>query len=180
MSPLPSFVVLVPVGAAADVQGYGVWYLLVLALCTGIGRLPAALLLYLAADKFEDAILRRRRLFGLSHKEVERFGKRLGKSGRRDWWLLFMMNGIPLFPTMVLSLACGFVKVPRRMFITATFLGSMLNGLFYVSIGYAGLRVAETLSGLELAGQIVGGLLLIAAIGWVVYRRQQTRRPKRK
>lgn len=176
ISPLPSFIVLVPVGAAASAQEYAVWCLAVLALCSAFGRLPAALLLYWFADRFEDVVLKHRNLFGVTHSEIERFGKRLGKSGRRDWVILFLMNGLPVFPTMVLSLACGFVKVPKRMFVTTVFAGSILNALCYLGIGYVGIRVAETLSGLELAGQLVGGALLLAGVWWLIWRQHRKRR----
>jgi uncharacterized membrane protein YdjX (TVP38/TMEM64 family) len=129
--------------------------------------------LYWLADRFEGTVLRHRKLFGVSHAEVQRFGERLGKSGRRDWMLLFLMNGIPVFPTMLLSLASGFVKVPRRMFASAVFFGSILNAICYLTIGYVGLRVAETLGGLELAGQIVGGVLLVAVLVWLIRRRKR-------
>jgi len=174
-SPIPSFVVLVPAGAAADAQGKGLWYLLVLVLFSAIGRIAGATILYWLADKFEDRLLGSgRRFFGISHKEVEQFGRRLGRAGKRDWLLLFMMNAVPIFPAAVLSLRCGFMKVRYRMFLACTFFGTMVNALIYLAIGYAGFRTAEALRNIEIATQIVIGLILIALVVWLIRKRKRS------
>lgn len=174
-SPLPSFIVLVPSGVAAQVQGHPVWYLGILALFSGIGRIAGATILYHVADKLENRLLRRRRIFGFSHEQIESLGSRLGKSVRRDWGLLFVMSAIPIFPTAVLSLACGFIKVPYKLFISATFFGTLINAMIYMSIGYGGLAAAETLDGFEVASQVVTALLVLAAVTWLIYRRRVLR-----
>ncbi|HYH74827.1 MAG TPA: VTT domain-containing protein [Candidatus Saccharimonadales bacterium] len=173
ISPLPSFIVLVPAGAVAQVQGMPLWYIGVLALLSAVGRVAGAIILYWLADRFEDAVFGRRRLFGFSHKEVERFGRRLGRSGRRSWFLLFTMHALPIFPTALLSLACGFVKVPYRMFLTTTFFGTIVNAVIYMGIGYAGIMAAGLLDGLELAGQIITALLLVVLLVWLFRRHRR-------
>jgi membrane protein DedA with SNARE-associated domain len=175
-SPLPSFAVLVPVGAAAAARHVPLWHITLMALCAGIGRLPAALIWYWLAGHFEGAILKGRSFWGVSHAQVIRFSKRLGTSGSRDGMILFILNALPVFPTMLLSAACGFVGVPKRMFVLATFFGSIVNGLCYLAIGYAGLQAAELISNLELAGQIVGGVLAVGAVLLVLQRRRISRR----
>jgi membrane protein DedA with SNARE-associated domain len=159
--------VLVPAGAVAEAQGRGVWYLLVLIVCSAFGRIAGASVLYWLADKFEDRLLSNGRHFlGVSHKEIERFGQRLGKAGKRDWILLFLMNAVPIFPGAVTSLACGFIKVRFRMFVLCTFFGTMVNALIYLSLGYTGFKVAEALRGIEIGTQIVLGLLILLVIVW--------------
>lgn len=177
-SPIPSFVVLVPAGAAAEAQGSAAWYLLVLVLFSATGRVSGAAILYWLADKFEDRLLTNgRRFFGISHKEVEKFGQRLGRAGKRDWLVLFLMNAIPIFPGAVLSLGCGFVKVKYRMFLACTFFGTMVNALIYLSIGYAGFRTAEALRNIEIATQIIVGLCIIGIAAWIIHKRR-TRKTK--
>lgn len=176
ISPIPSFVVLLPAGAAAQVQGVGWWYLMVLALLSACGRTPASVILYLVADKGEDWVLAHgRRFFGISHQQLERYGARLGES-RRDWVGLFLLNAIPVVPTALLSLTCGFIKLRLRVFVTATFCGTALNALAYLSVGYAGVRAVAALRHLELFGQLAGGAIVLVLAGWFVYHQRKGRK----
>lgn len=179
ISPIPSFVVLIPGGAAAQVQGFSWWYLPILAVVGAAGRILASMLLYLLADKGEDLLLGKgRRFFGISHEQLERYGERLsGKS--RDWWALFALNAIPVLPTSLLSLACGFIKVRFSLFVSATFVGTAVNGCFYLTVGYAGLQAASALQHLELAFQLITIAACIGLLIWLLYYRKQRRRGKK-
>lgn len=176
ISPLPSFVVLIPAGAAAEVQGRGVWALVWLAVIAGFGRVLAAMILYNVARKSEEALLKsNRRFFGISHSDVTKLSSRLGRTPRRDWLILFLMNGTPMLPTAPLSLACGFLKIPFKMFVSATFLGSIVNGFIYMLLGYAGFKGTEQLERLEAAGYIATALLVLV-ITILIFRWQRKRR----
>lgn len=173
ISPIPSFLVMVPAGVAAQAQGHGVLYLIILSAIASVGRMIAGTILYYLADKLEDIIFaKNRRFFGLSHKEIEGFGKRLSsKHTKHTWLLLFALSAVPFLPTATLSLTCGFIKIRFRTFITSNFIGSIFNGVFFLYLGYAGLETARLLSKLELVGQIVGAILVLVLIGWLVWRR---------
>lgn len=169
LSPIPAFAVLVPAGAAANVQDRPLWFLGILTVCCGIGRALGACLMYWLANKFENVILGKgRSFFGATHKDVEELGKRLTGKPARDWSALFLMTAIPIFPGAFLSLACGFIKMRFDLFITATFAGTMVSGLFFLSIGYFGLQTLASIKNVELASQIVGGILLVLLIVWAV------------
>jgi membrane protein DedA with SNARE-associated domain len=173
ISPVPSFLVLVPAGATAAARDYAYWYLFVLMVCSAVGRICGSVILYKAADKLEDVALKRRRFFGVSHKQIERIGQRVGQGRKRDWAMLFLINAVPVFPTAMLSLACGFLKVNFKMFVFCAFFGTMINALIFMSIGYLGVRVTETLQGFQLAGRITTAIVLIALLIWFVnYRRR--------
>jgi len=176
ISPVPSFLVLVPAGAAAAARGYAYWYLLVLMVCSALGRICGSVILYKAADKLEDVILKRRRFFGVSHEQIERVGKRIGQGRKRDWAALFIINAVPVFPTATLSLICGFLKIDFRMFVICNFFGTMINALIFMSIGYAGAHVAETLRGIALAGRITSVIVFIGLVGWFITYRKRLRR----
>lgn len=179
ISPIPSFVVMIPAGAAAQVQQIGWWYLPVLALIGAAGRLVASVILYVLADKGEDLLFGKgRRLFGLSHKQLEKYGERLSGT-KRDWVALFMLNAIPILPTSLLSLACGFIKVNFKMFMITTYFGSAVNALIYMSIGYAGIQAADTLQNFNVFFQIITIILVIMLLVWLL-RYQQRRRRKSK
>lgn len=168
VSPIPSFLVLVPAGAATQAQGSGVWYLLVLAVLSGVGRIVGAVLQYWVADKSEDLLLaKKRRLFGLRHADIERLGARLG--GKRDWWVLFTVNAVPIFPIALLALACGFLKVRFWLFVTATFFGTIINAVIYLLIGYGGVQAAGALRNLELASQIMLIIVVVLVVWAAIY-----------
>ncbi|HET8671155.1 MAG TPA: VTT domain-containing protein [Candidatus Saccharimonadales bacterium] len=172
-SPIPSFMVLVPTGAIAHAQDRGLLYLGVLAVFSAMGRIAAAAILYKLADTFEDRLLAKgRRIFGLSHTEIEGLDRRLNRAGKYEGIVLFVMNAIPIFPTGALSLACGFIKIRFRLFIICTFFGTMINALIYMSIGYGGVKAASALSGLELASKIVVAVLILTLVAWLIHRRR--------
>lgn len=167
-SPIPAFAVLIPAGAAAQVQGVAPWYIVLLALLAGVGRVCGAAIVYWLADKFEDLLFNRGRpFFGATHKDVEQLGKKLTGKPARDWALLFLMNAIPIFPGAFLSLACGFIKVRFDLFITGTFVGTTISAAFFLYLGYLGVKTLAQLNNLELATQIVGIIIGIALLVWV-------------
>lgn len=175
-SPIPSFVVLIPAGAAALVQGISWWYLPVLALIGASGRVLGSLILYFIADKSEDWLFGGgRRWFGVSHKQIESVGRRFSGSGR-DFLALYLLNAVPVLPTSLLSLTCGFIKINLRTFVIATFLGSATNALFYMSLGYVGFTAAAQLRELDVALQIAAGAIIIVLVAWILYRKNKKRK----
>jgi len=178
ISPIPSFVVLIPAGAAAQVQGVGWWYLLPLALIAGVGRILASMILYLVADKAEDWLFGKgRRLFGVTHQKLESYGERFSGK-RRDFFVLFLLNAVPVLPTSLLSLTCGFIKIRFSFFVWATYFGSAVNAVCYMSIGYAGIQIASGLRHFELASQIAAITVVASLLGWFIYLRFKKRRTK--
>lgn len=175
ISPIPSFLVLIPAGAAAHVQQASWWYLPILALIGASGRIVASVILYLLADKSENMLFGNgRRWFGLTHKQVERYGRRLSEA-KRDWLVLFLLNAIPVLPTSLLSLACGFIKINLKMFVLATFFGSAVNGLIYLSLGYAGLQAAGWLRSADAILQILMLLTVAGLLLWLLHYRRNRR-----
>ncbi len=177
ISPIPSFVVLLPAGAAAQVQGVSWWYIPVLALIAACGRIIASVILYVIADKGKDWLFNSgRKFFGVTHKQLERYGRRLSGSNR-DLLVLFLFNAIPVLPTSLLSLACGFIKVRFRIFLIATFWGTVVNASIYLAIGFAGVRVASALQNLELVFQIVAIVISVSLLVWL-FRYQAKKRSR--
>lgn len=169
VSPIPSFVVLIPAGAAAEVQGVNWWYLVPLGFIGAAGRALASIILYTVADKAEDWLFGKgRRFFGVTHKRLESYGQRFSGTSR-DFIVLFLLNAIPVVPTSLLSLTCGFIKIRFRLFVCATFFGSAVNAVIYMAIGYAGIQAAASLQYLDVAFQVIAILLAVSLIGWVFY-----------
>lgn len=173
LSPIPSFVVMIPAGAAAQVQGASWWYLLPLAIFAALGRLLASMILYGVADKAEDWLLGKgRKFFGVTHKQLEGYGQRVSGTSR-DFAALFLLNAVPVFPTSLLSLSCGFIKVRFKLFVGATFLGSAVNAVIYMSVGYAGIQAAVEFQDLQAVLQIIFALAAVSLVGVFIYRRKK-------
>lgn len=172
ISPIPSFLVLIPAGASVRVQGLPLWYILVLALLCGVGRVVGGSILYFIAHRLEHALLGSRRIFGLTHKDILKLSKRLGDRRKvwRIWTLLFVLHALPVFPGTLLSAGSGFIKIPYQTFATATFFGSVVNACVYIWIGYAGMQTAHLLNKLGAAGNIITVAILLALLIWLIVR----------
>ncbi|HTH72584.1 MAG TPA: VTT domain-containing protein [Candidatus Pristimantibacillus sp.] len=179
ISPIPSFVVMLPAGALAHLQGQSWWYLWILAVFAALGRVPASLLLYFVADKSEDWLFGKgRRLFGVSHKQLESIGKRFSGSPR-DFTVLFLLNAIPVIPTSLLSLTCGFIKLRLKLFIVATFFGTGVNAFIYMLVGYTGIQAAGWLGRLDAASTwTAAGLAIILVAAGLYYYWRHWRAPE--
>jgi membrane protein DedA with SNARE-associated domain len=178
ISPIPSFVVFIPAGAAAQVQHVGWWYLIPLGFVGAAGRLVASSILYVVADKAEHWLFGKgRRFFGVTHKQLQSYGRRF--SGRpRDLLVLFLLNAVPVLPTSMLSLTCGFIKIPYRTFVVATYFGSAVNATIYMSVGYAGVHAIAKLQHVQAAFQIVFVAAVVGIVGWFLYYYRQKKRDR--
>ncbi len=179
VSPIPSFVVMLPAGIAAQVQGVAWWHLPALGLLGGLGHTLGSIVLYTFANKAEGWLLHgRRTFFGLTHAQVARYGKKF--SGKpKDFALLFTLNALPVIPTALLSVTCGFIKVNFRMFVAATFLGAAVNAVIYLGVGYAGVEAISRLHGVESAFEVASIVLVIVACCWLLYYLQTKKRKGR-
>jgi membrane protein DedA with SNARE-associated domain len=178
ISPIPSFVVLIPAGAVASAQSLPLWYLLWLAALCGAGRVAGGSLLYWLAYRLEGAIFRKRTLFGVTRKKIDNLSKRLGDRRKiwRVWLILFTLHSLPVFPGTLLSAGSGFIKIEYRVFATATFFGSIVNALFYLLIGYTGIRATEYLHRFGALTDMLGLLIILALVVWFAIYHYQKRK----
>lgn len=164
IAPIPSGPVMLVMGSLAQVQGYSLVALFLLSLAAAGGKLAGALVVYLVADKAEDIVTHRfARYLGISHEQIESFGKRLG-NGWRDYVLLTVLRALPFVPSAIISAGSGVLKIPLRLFLVATFVGSTLRDAFFMYIGYIGLSGAETLIGRLDSVESVLQVLIIAGV----------------
>lgn len=178
-SPIPAFLILVPAGAVAQSQGQPLFYLFILTVISCVARVVGALVIYLLADKLEDMIFAKRRsLWGVTHKQIEQSGKRLKKKkGSRLWIALFAMHAVPVFPSALLSLAAGFIRLDVSTFVTSLFFGSIISTLFFLGIGYFGLQSAALFADIERASYAVAVLFVIALaiFLWYYFKKRQNK-----
>ncbi len=175
--PIPSPSVMLVTGSVAMVQDYHIYGLIILALLGGLGKTLGASVVYLVVDKVEDIFAGKiTKFLGITHEKIESFGARL-KGGPKDYLIMIVLRAIPVIPSVLISIGSGLLKVPFKLFIISTFIGSALRDFIYIYIGYLGTNVAISLfkriagikSWMEILA-VAGAILLIA---YLYYRRRK-------
>lgn len=137
---IPATAVMIPAGSLAMTQGYGLMFLLWLALISTITKTVASWLLYVLGDKAENAIVRRFGwLFGVKSGDVEKIGERFSGGWKDDLVLLFLRTA-PFVPTPPVSIICGVIRFNLRTYLWTTFVGFLIKNIAYLYIGYAGIK----------------------------------------
>ena len=145
IAPIPSGPVMLVTGSIASIQGYTLPLLAFLAVVAATGKLLGSLVVYFIADKAEDVItVRFAKFLGITHAQIEAFGKRLG-NGWKDYAALTLLRSLPFVPSAVVSFGAGVLKVPLRPFIFATIVGSIVRDFTFLYFGYIGFGAAEEL-----------------------------------
>jgi len=176
--PIPSPSVMLATGAMAFIQGYLLPGLLVLTILGALGKTLGAMIAYYIADKVEDLLLTGRisKFIGITHEQVESFGKRLGQ-GARDYIILIVLRALPIVPSSLLSLGCGLLKVRFRLFIISTFIGSLIRDFIYIYVGYIGTTIALSFihqtNNMESAVNLLVILIIIIFLGFLYFRRRK-------
>lgn len=159
----------------AAAQSAPFWYLIVVSIIAAVGKTIASVILFVIADRAEDIVLNKiGRFVGVTHKQIESFGARF--SGRpRDYLTLFVIRMTPIIPSAPISLICGFIAIPMRLFVVTTFFGTIIRDFIYLYIGYTGIEAARVLiDGIEGVSSIITIIMLIIAVaigGWILYRK---------
>lgn len=143
ISPLTAALIMGTAGSLAFAQGYTLWHIFILALLASFGRTLGAWVYYFLGDKFENLISKKMsRFIGMKHGDIERIGERFTGHHWKDGGALFLMRATPFFPTTIVSVASGIIKINIKVFLIATYLGHIIKDFFFVYAGYVGLRTA--------------------------------------
>lgn len=139
IGPIPSTLVMTTAGVLAHLDGRTLVYVAWLALLGSLGKTLGTYVYYIIGDKLEDKLVKKYGgFFGLQHEEIEKIGKRFGSHHWKDGGVLFLLRAIPFFPTIPVSIACGVIKMDWRVYLWATYLGTLLKDFVYVYSGFAG------------------------------------------
>lgn len=176
LAPIPSPVVMTVTGSIAAAQTEPMWYLLILSLIAAAGKTIGAVLVYFIAAKAEYILIPRfGRYIGVTHEEVENLGKRLN-GGWKDLWTLLFLRALPIMSSMVVSVCCGFVKIPLRVYVVSTFFGTVIRDFFYLYVGYSGIaalhNLVEGFDSIESVIQAIVALLIVGLTGWIYWKRK--------
>lgn len=177
IAPIPSPLVSTLSGSITATQGLGIPYLLWICLLATTTKTLSAYLFYVIGDKLEDlAVPRFGRYIGVTHAELEYFGKKF-KGSATDWIALTLIRSVPVMPSTPVSLLCGILKIRLRTFFAATFIGFYVRNLCFMLLGYTGLAAAESLmTGIDTAEKVLQILIVAGAagvLGWLYWRRRK-------
>ncbi|MFZ2522112.1 MAG: VTT domain-containing protein [Minisyncoccia bacterium] len=170
IAPIPSPIIMTVTGSLASVQGRGISYLFLLTILGSLGKLLGSLVVYYLADKIEDYFSGvMEKFFGVSHADIESFGKKFtGKT--KDYLIMFFMRAIPIVPSSVVSIGSGVLKIPLKIFVVSTFLGSIVRDFLYIYFGYAGLSVlGDIIHSSESIESIIQLIVFILILSGLVY-----------
>lgn len=176
VAPIPSPAVMLIAGSVSEMQGRGLWALALLAVIGAIGKTAGASVVYMVADKAEDLLMSScGKFFKLSKDDVEKLGSKLG-NGMRDYVVMTFLRAMPVMPSIVISAGSGLLKLPLRLFLISTFLGTIIRDGFYLYAGYAGatflMSLVEQSSAIEKGVQIGIAIAAVLGIGFWLYKKR--------
>jgi membrane protein DedA with SNARE-associated domain len=179
IGPIPAPFVMVTAGSLARLNNNSQLFLLYIAITGAAGKLLVTMLWYLIGDKGEDFVVTKfGKFLGIDKEKIESWGKSFTGS-TKDIGILFLLRAVPIFPTGIVSLVCGIIRIPFKSFTLISFIGIVVRNLIYLYIGYIGLDASKSLAhefgGAEKLLKIGLTLAFIIVIAYIIYAR--TKRP---
>jgi membrane protein DedA with SNARE-associated domain len=180
IAPIPSPAVMLVLGALVEIGEGTVHDLIPLAFIGALGKTLGALVVYFIADKGEDIITRKfGGLWGVTHDDIEHFGKKLGNDVHA-YVLLTVLRALPFLPSVLLSVGSGILKVPRSVFIVSTFFGTIIRDSLYLYVGFVGTEALRSFvdasANVESYVEIAVGLLVLGVLTYFFFRKKRTTR----
>lgn len=177
IAPIPSPLVMTTAGTLAHTQNYTLLYLFWLAVVASLGKTISSWLYYVLADKTEDFVLTRfGKILGFSHKEVENIGRHFN-GARKDDVILLVVRALPIMPTSLVSVVCGFIKLNIRTYLQSTFIGYFIRSFIFLYLGYTGIaaygNVSANIVNIESIAKLSIAVVIVLLLGWVLYKRDK-------
>ena len=176
IAPIPSAGVLVVTGSFAALQERTLTDLVPLIFIAALGKSIGAIIVYFFSDKISRLFFSR---FGswlkVSDEEIAQFGAQFTGT-TRDYLVLTACRALPIVPSSVVSVGCGVLKIPFRLFIITTVIGTIVRDSVFIYAGYTGTdflrRLTERTVDIESYIQI-GIISIIALIFGYLYLRRR-------
>ncbi len=180
IAPIPSPSIMVIAGSFGAVQGYTIGGLALLVLFASIGKTLGGLTMYFIAAKVKDVALPAfGKLVGVSTNDIDRFGARFSGSAY-DYVIYIFLRSVPIIPSILLSFGSGVLRLPLKLFIIGTFVGTVVRDTFYIVVGYKGTEVLGRYLASTSQTESLVELLFVGLFGVVlIYLLIRQRRKKR-
>jgi membrane protein DedA with SNARE-associated domain len=165
--PIPALPMMIMLGVLARNEGYVLPGLVLIALFSALGKTLGAFLIYRVTDKLEDVFVERYgKYFALKPGQIETLGAKLGR-GWVDYVALITLRATPLISSTLISVGCGLLKIPLRLFIISTYLGSVIRDIIYLYIGYTGISTFKKF--LREANEISENIIIAVIVCTILY-----------
>ncbi len=180
VAPIPSPIVMTLAGSLAASHGHSFAYLFVLSGIGAAGKTLGALLVYGVAYVVGNVFVEKfGRAFGVTNADVETLSARIG-TGWHSLFTLTFLRALPIMSSAVVSVGSGIVRVSFPIYVVATIVGTVVRDFFYLYVGFSGVAayhaLVDGLDGIESIIQIVIGVMVVAFLGWMYWRRRKGRR----
>jgi membrane protein DedA with SNARE-associated domain len=179
--PIPALPMMVTLGLLARNGDYILAGLVFIALFSAAGKTLGAYVVYRVTDKLEDVFVERYgKYFGIKPGQIESFGTKLS-NGWTDYLVLITLRATPLVSSTLISVGGGLIKIPLRLFLISTYIGSIIRDTIYLYIGYSGVRTFRKF--MKEADSISETIILVVLISitlYLVYRfyKYKTKSPR--
>lgn len=138
VAPVPSAAVLLITGTLAAVQGRTVIELIPLIVIAATGKTLGAIIVYHFSHHLSRIVFGRfGSWFRVSDDEIRALGSRVTGSVR-DYFIFTAFRALPILPSSVVSVGCGMIKIPIRLFLVTTLLGTIVRDSIFIYAGYQG------------------------------------------
>jgi len=173
--PIPSPSILIVAGSIASIQGYFWTGLFLIVFLGALGKTFGASVIYFVIGKVEDLFSSKiNKFLGITPKQIESFGARLGK-GWRDYIILIIFRALPIVPSSIISVGGSMLRIRFKLFVITTFIGSLIRDSLYIYIGFIGTKAAfsfiENTTSIESVIQIIAIIILVLFLGYLYYKR---------
>lgn len=176
IAPVPSLAVMVASGAFAAVQERTLIDLLPLAVIAAVGKTLGAIIVYYLSGKIGSVIITKFGwFFKVSYEDIEQLGKKI-TGGPRDYFLLSLFRALPILPSSVVSIGCGVLQIPFRLFLVTTFIGTIIRDGIFLYVGYRGTTMLSDLANssvsIESYVQMAIVVLVVGFLGYIYFKRK--------
>jgi membrane protein DedA with SNARE-associated domain len=177
VAPIPSMAILLATGSFAAVQERALVGLVPLVLLAALGKTFGAILVYVCAQKIGGVFVQKfGQFFDVSEADVARFGTHITGT-KRDYLLLTLFRALPIIPSVLVSVGGGILKLPLKLFLITTLIGSIIRDSIFVYVGYTGTTLlqtfAESSASIESVVQVVILVFILLGIGYLYFRRRK-------
>ncbi|MEY3784149.1 MAG: hypothetical protein RLZZ230_471 [Candidatus Parcubacteria bacterium] len=146
IAPIPSLAVLLTTGSFAAIQGKTILTLIPLVLLAVIGKTIGSIIVYYFSNKIGDlTIIKLGKFFNINRGDLELLRNKITNT-KKDYLLLTLFRAIPIVPSAIVSVGCGVLKIPLRIFIFSTVIGSLIRDGITIYVGYTGLKILHSIA----------------------------------
>lgn len=177
IAPVPSAAVLLMTGSFAAIQERTLLTIIPLAFIASFGKTLGAIIVYYFSDQIGNKVITKfGKFFDISQKSIKDFGSKI-TGGPRDYLLLVIFRALPIMPSSVVSIGCGLMKIPPRLFVITTFIGTILRDSIFLYIGFVGTEalanIATKTDSLESIIQIIILTIVVIVLSCFYFKRNK-------